>query len=56
MMARGEKTRSENRIDDGQYKVPYIALEPTLVTAANLDTTVIKDGFHSRADVYRNTK
>lgn len=56
MMARGEKIPSENRIDDGQNKVPYIALEPTLVTAANLDATVIKDGFHSREEVYRNVK
>ncbi len=56
MMARGEKIPSENRIDDGQNKVPYVALEPTLVTAANLDATVIKDGFHSREEVYRNVK
>ena len=56
MMARGEKIPSENRIDDGQNKIPYVALEPTLVTAANLDATVIKDGFHSREEVYRNVK
>jgi len=42
MLAKGEKIRIENRIDDGRYKVPYVALEPLLVTAKNLDSTVIK--------------
>ncbi len=56
MMAHGEKIRYDNKIDDGHYKVPYIALDPILVTAATLDSTVIKDGFHTREDVYRNVK
>lgn len=56
MMAHGEKLRIDNKIDDGRYKVPYIALEPILVTAKTLDSTVIKDGFHTREDVYRNVK
>jgi len=54
MMAKGEKVAYDNKIDDGRYKVPYIALDPILVTAGTLDSTVIKDGFHTRADVYRN--
>ncbi len=56
MMANGEKIRYENKIEDGSYKVPYIALEPVLVTAKTLESTVIEDGFHSRDDVYRNVK
>ena len=56
MMARGEKVRYDNKIDDGHYKVPYIALEPILVTAKTLGSTVIKDGFHTREEVYRNVK
>ncbi len=56
MMAHGEKIRYDNKIDDGRYRVPYIALEPILVTAKTLDSTVIKDGFHTREDVYRNVK
>lgn len=56
MMAHGEKIRYDNKIDDGRYKVPYIALDPILVTTATLDSTVIKDGFHTREDVYRNVK
>jgi len=45
MLAKGEKINTENKIDDGRYKVSYVALEPILVTAKNLDSTVIKDGF-----------
>ncbi|MEN6381939.1 MAG: substrate-binding domain-containing protein [Rectinema sp.] len=56
MMAKGEKIGYENKIEDGTYKVPYIALEPVLVTAKTLESTVIEDGFLSRDDVYRNVK
>lgn len=56
MMAKGEKVSYDNKIDDGRHKVPYIALDPILVTAATLDSTVIRDGFHTREDVYRNVK
>jgi len=55
MLARGEKIPSDTVIDDGTWKVPYIRLEPILVTRKLLDETVIKDGFHSKTGVYRNT-
>ncbi len=54
MLARGEKIKTDATIDDGVRKVPYVALEPILVTRELLDETVIKDGFHSREGVYRN--
>lgn len=54
MLAKGEKIATENSIDDGAGKVPYIKLEPILVTKDLLDSTVIKDGFHAKGDVYRN--
>lgn len=54
MLAKGEKVKTEATIDDGAGKVPYVRLEPILVTKELLDSTVIKDGFHSREDVYRN--
>ncbi len=54
MLAKGEKIPADTLIDDGTAKVPYIRLEPILVTRELLDETVIKDGFHSRASVYRN--
>jgi len=54
MLARGEKIETDSTIDDGAGKVPYVRLEPILVTKDLLQATVIKDGFHSAKDVYRN--
>ena len=54
MLAKGETISTDASIDDGSFKVPYARLEPILVTRDLLDATVIKDGFHSAADVYRN--
>jgi D-xylose transport system substrate-binding protein len=54
MLAKGERIETDASIDDGKGKVPYMRLEPILVTRELLDSTVIRDGFHSRSDVYRN--
>ena len=54
MLAKGEPVGTDARIDDGAGPVPYVRLEPILVTKDRLDATVIKDGFHTAADVYRN--
>jgi len=56
MLAKGEAVGTEARIDDGLGEVPYIRLEPTLVTKELLRATVIKDGFHTEDDVFRNVK
>ena len=56
MLARGEEIRTDAVINDGKYEVPYVRLEPILVTRDLLDATVIKDGFHSSADVYRKAR
>jgi len=56
MLARGDKIPTDATIDDGSSKVPYVRLEPILVTKSLLDETVIKDGFHSKESVYRNIK
>jgi D-xylose transport system substrate-binding protein len=54
MLAKGESITTDATIDDGSWKVPYVRLEPVLVTKELLKATVIKDGFHAEADVYRN--
>jgi len=54
MLAKGEKLPAESTIYDGFYDVPYVKLEPILVTKENLEATVIQDGFHTREDVFRN--
>ncbi len=41
-------------IDDGTFEVPYIALEPVMVTCKNMDDVIINSGFHLREDVYLN--
>jgi D-xylose transport system substrate-binding protein len=55
-LARGNKVAADTTINDGRYQVPYVRLEPTLVTKGLLDATVIRDGFHSAAEVYRNVR
>ncbi|HSV56273.1 MAG TPA: substrate-binding domain-containing protein [Magnetospirillaceae bacterium] len=56
MLARGEDIQTVAVIHDGQYEVPYVRLEPILVTRDRLDATVIRDGFHRAEDVYRNVR
>lgn len=41
-------------IDDGQYMVPYVAIQPISVTDANMDEVIIDGGFHLKEDVYLN--
>jgi D-xylose transport system substrate-binding protein len=54
MLAKGEKIETDATIDDGKGQVPYVRLDPILVTRDLLESTVIKDGFHTQEDVYRN--
>jgi len=54
MLAKGEAIETDATIDDGARQIPYVRLEPILVTKALLKPTVIKDGFHREADVFRN--
>ncbi|RKL61950.1 D-xylose transporter subunit XylF [Thermoanaerobacteraceae bacterium SP2] len=53
-LARDEKPDVKQTIYDGKFYVPYYVLEPVAVNKSNIDETVIKDGFHSARDVYRN--
>lgn len=53
-LAQGKQVQTEDFIDDGVYRIPYIKLEPIAVTAENMDETIIKSGFHLPEDVYLN--
>ena len=53
-LARGEMPVASDVISDGSGNIPYIKFEPVLVTKNNLVQTVIRDGFHTYEDVYRN--
>lgn len=52
-MARGKPVVAKAELDNGKVKVPSILMDVYTVTKSNLDSTVIKDGFHTREEVYR---
>lgn len=41
-------------LSDGQFEVPYVAIQPISVTDANMDEVIIDSGFHLKEDVYLN--
>ena len=51
-LARGKNVEASQTVDNGAVKVPSYLIEPIAVTKANMEETIIKDGFHSREDVY----
>jgi D-xylose transport system substrate-binding protein len=52
-LARGERVDAPARINNGKVDVPSILLEPVVVDKANIDETVIKDGYQKREAVYQ---
>ena len=50
-LARGEKVETTETIDNGFKKVPSILLEPVAVDRNNLLTTLVKDGYHTLAEI-----
>jgi D-xylose transport system substrate-binding protein len=54
LLAMGESLKIEKTIYDGKYDIPYYELEPIPVDQGNMDSTIIKDGFHMKEEVYRN--
>jgi len=53
-MAKGEFIPPAATIDDGSYDVPVFWLEPVEVTRESMDEVVIKSGFHTADEIYRN--
>lgn len=49
---KGELT-SNAKLYNGMKEVPSFLLDPIVVTKDNIDSTVIKDGFHSKEAVYK---
>ncbi|MGD6830750.1 D-xylose ABC transporter substrate-binding protein [Sutcliffiella halmapala] len=52
-MAKGEYIDTDRKVNNGKTEVPSVLLAPIAVDKENMDETVIRDGFHSREDVYR---
>ena len=44
------------KVNNGKKDVSSVLLKPIQVDKSNLDATIIKDGFHKKADVYKNVK
>ena len=51
-MAKGKATDSLVKVNNGTKEVPAHLLDPIAVDKANLDVTVISDGYHTKAEVY----
>lgn len=41
-------------LDNGDYSVPYVGLDPISVTSENINDVIINSGFHLKEDVYLN--
>jgi D-xylose transport system substrate-binding protein len=52
-LANGEKVEANRKVNNGKIEVPSVLLSPIAVNKHNIDETIIKDGFHSREEVYK---
>lgn len=52
-LGNNEKVTSNAQLNNGLKEVPAFLLEPIVVTKENIDSTVIKDGFHTKEAVYK---
>ncbi len=50
-LATGKTIVAKDELDNGKRKVPTILLDVVTVTKENVDSTIVKDGFHTRAEI-----
>ncbi|WML43008.1 D-xylose ABC transporter substrate-binding protein [Neobacillus sp. PS3-40] len=53
-LAKGEKVKASDTVNNGKMDVPFIKLDPIMVGKDEVINTVIKDGFHTYDEVYKN--
>ena len=53
-MAERKPVIARSGVDNGSGEVPSILVDVSTVTKENIRETVVKDGFHPEADIYRN--
>jgi D-xylose transport system substrate-binding protein len=51
-LAKKEPVNAPDKINNGKKDVPAILLAPIVVDKSNVDATIIKDGYHSREEIY----
>lgn len=52
-LVRNEDLGIDEYIDNGKYNVMYYVLEPIAVDKSNIESTIIRDGFHLREEIFR---
>jgi D-xylose transport system substrate-binding protein len=50
-LAKKEQVATTSTLDNGKKQVPSVLLEPIVVDKANIRETIVKDGYHSAADI-----
>ena len=51
-LATGKPVVAKAELNNGKREVPTILLDVVTVTKENVDSTVVKDGFHTREEIY----
>jgi len=51
-LAHKQPVNAPDKINNGRKDVPAILLQPIVVDKSTVDSTVIKDGYHTHADIY----
>lgn len=51
-LAKKQPVETTQKVNNGKIDVPSILLDPVVVDKANVDATIIKDGYHKREDIY----
>src|SRR6266852_3053707 len=51
-LAKKQPVDTHDKINNGKKDVPAILIPPVSVDKSNVDATVIKDGYHTRQDIY----
>ncbi len=54
LLIKGNMPITEFTINNGAIDVPFVKLEPIMVTRENIDEIIIDGGFHRREEVYLN--
>ncbi len=55
-LAKDEKIETDRQVNNGKIEVPSVLLPPVAVDVTNIDNTLIADGFHTKAEIYRKDK
>ena len=51
-LAHKQPVDAKDKVNNGKKDVPSILLAPIVADKANVDATIIKDGYHTREDIY----